>query len=259
MNPWRAVALLLLVAVLAAHAAEKDLGIVLLHGKWDRPPTGVLGLSRQLQDAGYRVVTPTMPWSGLREYDVSYPQALAEIEAAADGLRKEGASHIIVAGLSLGANAALAYAASGRPVDGVVALSPAHNPEGYRFRSRVEPSVTKAREMVAQGRGSEKAWFDDINQGRSKTIRTSAEAYLSYFDPEGAGNMRRSARAIPVPVPIFIGVGTGDESASNVGEAIYRRAPAHEKSRYVSVAADHVGVASVIAPELVAWLRSLGY
>jgi len=88
-----------------ASAAENEVGIVLLHGKWDRPPSKVLDLARQLEAQGYQVLSPTMPWSGTREYDVPYSQAIVEIESAANSLRDKGAKHVVVGGLSFGANA----------------------------------------------------------------------------------------------------------------------------------------------------------
>lgn len=252
-----ALAALCIIATSWTHAAEGDLGIVLLHGKWDRAPTNVLALSRQLEDAGYKVATPLMPWSETRSYDAPYAQALEEVEAAANSLRAKGATRIVIAGLSFGANGAIAYAASGRPVDGVAALSPGHTPERGNFRKALGPSVAKARGMVDSGNGTDKAWFEDRNQGQSKTIRTSAQAYLSYFDPEGIGNMQKSASIISSAVPVFMAVGTADSMAQVAEESIFKRAPKHEKSRYLSVPADHKGLVNVIEPELVLWLESL--
>ena len=103
-----------------AFAADKEIGIVLLHGKWDRQPTKVEGLGRQLEAQGFQVATPTMPWSANREYDVSYPKALNEIAFAVKELRDKGAKHIVIGGLSIGGNAALAYAGSGKPVDALL-------------------------------------------------------------------------------------------------------------------------------------------
>jgi len=253
----RAFATLCLVATSWTYAADGNLGIVLLHGKWDRPPTNVLALSRQLEDAGYKVATPLMPWSDTRGYDATYTQALEEIEAAARSLRSKGATKIVIAGLSFGANGAIAYAASGRQVDGIAALSPGHTPERGNFRKALEPSVAKARTMVDSGTGTDKAWFEDRNQGQSRTIRASAQAYLSYFDPEGMGNMQKSASTIPSTVPVFMAVGTAESMAQVAEESIFKKAPPHEKSRYLNVPADHIGLVNVIKPELVSWLESL--
>lgn len=248
---------LLHLAVGPAHAAEADTGIVLLHGKRDKPPTRVQPLARQLQGAGYRVATPDMPWSGLRDYDAAYPQALAQIEAAAQSLRDQGATRIVIVGQSFGGNGALAYAASGRAVDAIAVLSPGHTPERDAFRQAVAGSVDQARAMQSAGHGTDKAWFDDRNQGKARTVRTTADIYLSYFDPDGLGNMQLTAAKVPAGVPIFMAVGTADEMAGVAEASILRRAPPNDQSAYRSVTANHQGVVKVIGPELIAWLRGL--
>ncbi|WP_374257278.1 alpha/beta fold hydrolase [Aquabacterium sp.] len=240
-------------------AADRDVGIVLMHGKWDRPPTHIMALARQLEAEGFKVVTPTMPWAGTREYDVAYPQALNEIDAAVQGLQAGGAKHVIVAGVSLGANAALAYAASGRPVDAVAALSPGHTPDVGALRTAVEASVQKAREMVVSGSGADRAWFEDRNQGKPKQVRTSAEAYLSYFDPDGMASMTKSCATFPKPIPLFMAVGTEDIIVATAKDKIFMRAPQHALSSFVTISADHIGLSNLIAPQLIAWVRSLGY
>ena len=242
---------------LQASAAAADLGIVMLHGKWDRPPTHVAALAQQLQADGHLVAQPVMPWSALREYDVPYPQALREIEAAAQQLRDQGAKRIVVGGLSFGANAAIAYAASGRPVAAIFALSPGHAPDRGPFRKAVADSVAKAQAMITAGQGQTPASFDDVNQGRSKQVRVTANAYWSYFDPEGLAAMGPQAAAIAPGLPIFMAVGTEDKVSTYAEDGIFKRAPAHSQSLYLSVATDHNGVVTVAAEALRAWLRAL--
>lgn len=242
-----------------AAAAEKDVGIVLLHGKWDRQPTNVLGLARRLEAEGYQVATPTMPWSATREYDVAYPQAIAEIESAAKSLRDKGAKHVVVGGLSFGANGALAYAGSGKPVDAIFLFSPGHTPYAGRMRTAVEGSVVKATEMIKSGAGSDRAWFGDLNQGQSKQVRATAESYFSYFDPEGLAAMPKTAAAIPSAIPIFLALGSADPMSAVAEETIFARSPKHAKSVFTVISADHIGLATVIAPTLIVWLKSLEY
>jgi len=242
-----------------AFAADKEIGIVLLHGKWDRQPTKVEGLGRQLEAQGFQVATPTMPWSANREYDVSYPKALNEIAFAVKELRDKGAKHIVIGGLSIGGNAALAYAGSGKPVDALFVLSPGHTPYQGRMRAAVESGVAKANDMIKSGAGSDRAWFADLNQGQTKQVRVSAESYFSYFDPEGLAAMPKSAAAIPSAVPIFMALGSSDPMSAVAEETIFARSPKHAKSVFTVVSADHIGLAIVIAPTLIAWLRSLEY
>ncbi len=69
--------------------------------------------------------------------------------------------------------------------------------------------------------------------------------------------MQKSASMIPSTVPVFMAVGTADLLAQVAEESIFKMAPPHEKSRYLSVQADHIGLVNAIKPELVSWLESL--
>ncbi len=240
-------------------AAPSDVGIVLLHGKWDKPPTHIAALAHQLESKGYLVATPDMPWSGQRNYDADYPAALAEIEASAKALREKGAKKIIVGGHSFGANAAIAYAASGREVDGILAIAPGHTPELGRFREAVTDSVAKAKQMVAEGRSDERASFDDLNQGRTKTIATTARIYLSYFDPEGMAVMPRSAARIPRPIPFLWVVGSHDPMAARGEAYAFAKAPSHPASRYLEVNSNHFNTPTDAAAQIIDWIGSLNY
>lgn len=171
--------------------------------------------------------------------------------------RAEGSSRVVILGQSMGANAALAHAGSGRRSDGVVALAPGHVPEVEAWRSAMGPSLKRAREMIAAGQGEEKAWFLDINQGQRREVRTTARSYLSYFDPEGLGAMPLSAAAIQPARALFMAVGQSDRMAAFAEQNIFARAPAHAKSRYVSMAGDHMNIVRLIADPLVDWLKQL--
>lgn len=247
---------LVLVLSPAAKAEESDVGIVLMHGKWAGPPAPpIQSLAASLRAKGFKVVTPAMPWGRKRMYDVDYPTALSEIESAAEDLRKKGAKHIIVAGQSFGANASIAYAASGREIDGVMALAPGHMPDIQNFGASVE----KARQMIAKGKAEETASFADNNQGKDMPISTSAEIYLSYFDPNGLGAMPKSASAIPKPVPFLWVVGTDDQIYRRGKDYVFNKVPKHPKNRYVVVNGDHSTTLVVAASQIIDWIMSLHY
>lgn len=237
----------------SALGAPAGTGIVLLHGKQSRP-NDVADIASSLRSAGYAVAVPEMAWSQRREYDVPYPQALEEVAAAAQSL---GAAHLVVGGHSLGANAALAYVASGHAADAVFALSPGHVPEGPGFRRETGEGVRKAREMVARGEGGEKAWFPDANQGRTREVRTTAAAYLSYFDPRGLGSMGQSARSFPKPIPLFMAVGSSEGILPYARDGIFGAAPKTDKSLFVEVPGDHFGAPRNAVPQLLQWLAAV--
>jgi pimeloyl-ACP methyl ester carboxylesterase len=252
------IAVVALVLVLSpdAKSDESDVGIVLMHGKWAGPPAPPIKvLATALRAKDFKVITPVMPWGKKRMYDADYPTALSEIEASVEILRKKGAKRIIVAGHSFGANASIAYAASGREVDGVIAIGPGHCPDLQKF----DASVAKARKMIAKGKAEETASFDDNNQGQNRTISTTAKIYLSFFDPDGLGVMPKSAAAIPKPVPFLWVIGTHDHLYRHGENYVFNKVPKHPRNSYLVVNADHNGTPVVAASKIVEWIMSLKY
>jgi pimeloyl-ACP methyl ester carboxylesterase len=162
----------------------------------------------------------------------------------------------VVAGQSLGANAALGYAASRPRVDGIIALAAAHNPELPVFARRVGSDVRRARALVAAGKGKEKQAFSDLNQGQILEVTATAEVYLSWLDPDGPAVMPRSAASIKTPIPLLFVVGSADRSAP-AKDYIFDKAPAHPRSRFVTVAADHFTLPTAAIEEVVTWLAAL--
>lgn len=251
------VAVLLCLHSFLACAADGRTGVVLMHGKWGTPARHIDGLAGALGAKGFLVATPLMPWGRGRDYDADYPKALEQIAAEARSLRQQGAATIVVAGHSFGANAALAYAASGADLAGIVMLAPGHTPERKIFRERLATSVEKARAMLGSGKADERVSFDDLNQGKMAPIWTTPKIYLSYFDPEGIGAMPKSAAAIKQPTPLLWVVGTRDP-LYGAGEAYaYDKAPAHPKSKFLTVESDHLNTPRDATAAVVSWIESL--
>jgi pimeloyl-ACP methyl ester carboxylesterase len=252
-------ALIAVVCVLASpsvFAVSGDVGVVLLHGKGGVPTGYIRALAWALQDRGHLVATPEMPWSKGRIYDASIEESMAEIDLEVKALRQKGAKLVIVGGQSLGANVAIAYAASRARVDGIVVLAPGHNPELPGFARRIGADLSKARMLIEAGKGKEKSSFSDLNQGQSSQISATPEVYVSWFDPQGLAVMPRSAAAIKSSTPLLFIVGSGDRSAPTQ-DYIFDKAPAHVKSKFVMVNADHLHVPSAAIEDVAAWLVTL--
>ena len=239
-----------------APAADSDVGVVLLHGKGGSPSGYIRELASALRSKGYLVSTPTMPWAQNRIYDASFDEAMREIDREVDALRQKAAKFVVVAGHSLGANAALGYAASRDGASGIIALAPGHTPELQGFTRRLGSDVDRARALVAAGKGRERQRFGDVNQGQGSEVAATAEAYLSWFDPNGPAVMPRSAASFKAPTPLLLVVGSGDRTAMGK-DYIFDRAPPHAKSRFVTVAADHFAAPSAAIEEVAAWLEAL--
>ena len=227
----------------ALTAQAKDLtgwGIVVMHGKGGQPGS-MSAVSSALTAAGASVVTPTMSWSnGYRTYGATLDEVAGHIAS----LRAKGATRIALVGQSLGANVALGYGAQRGGVQAVVAMAPGHFPE--RFASKSAASLARAKQAVAAGRGSEVGSYFDTNQGKEYDVRTTAAAYVSFFDPAGPAVMSRNAANLKVKNLLWI-VGSGDAGANSVAKG----------GKVVHVSGGHFDTPKVSAPEVVSWLQSL--
>ena len=116
--------------------------------------------------------------------------------------------------------------------------------------------MRRARAMVAAGKGKEKQAFSDLNQGQAVEVTATAEVYLSWFAPDGPAVMPRSATSMKTPTPLLFVVGSGDRTAP-AKDYIFDKAPAHAKSKFVIVTADHFTVPKVAIEEVVTWLVAL--
>jgi len=233
---------LLMTAGLAGAMEIKNTGVILIHGK-----AGGQGplqpLAAALKKEGAIVSLPRMSWtSGYRTYD----ETLGEVQAAVQRARAAGASRIVLAGHSLGANIAMGYAARAGGIDAVVALAPGHRPDF--IASQTGDSLQQAKAMIAAGRGSAKASFLDFNQGKTFPVTTSANAYVSFFDPRGSA--ADAASASGVRSSILWVIGDGDRAAMN------DRAPYSGGTRIV-VAAGHRDTPQASVSQVVGWLKGL--
>jgi pimeloyl-ACP methyl ester carboxylesterase len=242
------------VGALFAAEPEGQIGVVLLHGKTGRPEQHIGMLIGPLKHEHYLVEVPEMPWSHRRYLTADYDTALTEIDKAVEKLKSKGATRIIIAGHSMGANAALAYAATRRNVAGVIMLAPGHFPD--LLAARFASDVATAKEMIRSGRGGKSACFHDINQGAMLMPCTKAAVYVSYFDPEGMGAMSKMASQLSSQIPLLYVVGKHDIHFSD-GPSIFDKAPHNPLSRYVVVDAGHLDTPSEAIPEVKSWLHSL--
>lgn len=246
MSKWRiimtAAAWMTILPPLAGAMDLKNTGVILIHGK-----AGGQGplqpLAAALKKEGAIVSLPRMSWtSGYRTYD----ETVGEVQAAVQRAKAAGASRIVLAGHSLGANLAMGYAARVGGVEAVIALAPGHRPDF--IASRTGDSLQQAKAMIAAGQGSAKASFLDFNQGQTFPVTTSANAYVSFFDPSGPA--AAAARASGVRSSILWVIGDSDRAAMN------DRAPYSGGTRIV-VPAGHRDTPQASVSQVVGWLKGL--
>jgi pimeloyl-ACP methyl ester carboxylesterase len=248
----------------AASAAQLEgFGIVYLHGKAGWPGAFNGGILSSLQDEGALVATPEMPWSFHRRYAATYDEAMTEIDAAVAGLKAKGARRIVVIGHSLGANAAIGYAARRAnlaDLAGVVALSPAHLPEIGNMHGFVADAVARAKKLIADGKGDVPQTFPDMAQGIPLIAHATPTVYVSMFDPDGPAVIPKNAAAIgaePHPPPLLWVVGKLDPIDRRGPDYAFDAAAKNPKSKYIEVFAGHLTTPLVARKQVVAWINSL--
>jgi pimeloyl-ACP methyl ester carboxylesterase len=243
-------------ASLAQQGSLAGLGIVLIHGKGGTPTTGIEGLHVALKREGALVEAPEMPWSARRIYDATFDDAMKEIDAAADKLRKAGATKIAVVGHSLGANAAIGYGARRKNLHGVVALAPGHLPEAWALRARTSGAIAQAKKLIAAGKGDVRMSFPDLAQGIPFSVNATPSVYVSMFDPDGPAVMPKNAAAMG-EVPLLWIVGVADPMILHGKDYVYGRGTRHPKSKYVVSASMHLSTPYQSRGEIIAWLKGL--
>jgi pimeloyl-ACP methyl ester carboxylesterase len=250
------VTLLAVIGMAAPVSAQtQTIGVVLMHGNTDSPDGTIALLAAALEGAGYLVDRPEMCWSYRRRRDRSLLDCLAELEAPIARLTGRGARAIVVAGMSVGGLAALAFGARRSGLAGIVALAPNGSPERLvSLFPQIAESVAQARAMVVAGRGDERASFIDMNIRGSFSVNTTAAIYLSFFDPTGPANMLDNTSRLRAPL-LWV-AGTADRSQTAPDYA-FMWAPTNPLNRYVMADADHLGTPTAARDAVLAWLREL--
>lgn len=239
-------------------AADK-IGVVLMHGKTGTASSrGPLGsLISKMKKAGIIVVAPDMPWSRNRYLAKNYSGSMAEIDAAVAKLKRQGATRIVVAGHSMGANAALGYAARREGVVGVVAIAPGHDPAHYGFQKNVNHDYRRAKAMVDKGQGDAYGRFADTNLGKRSTVRMKANIYLDWFDPTGPAAMRANTEKLKPGTALLCVYGKGDRLRLFGRPAAFDAAPPNSKNVYLEVSGGHMQTPGIAADKIVDWIKAL--
>jgi len=250
-----------LCVVLSASAlfASDKIGVILMHGKWStnasKSPIGKLG--NFLEQKGFVVVSKDMPWSRTRKLDKTYEESMLEIHDLVQALKNKGVTKIIVGGHSMGANAALGYAARYEGLSGVLAIAPGHVPEVRGFQNKMDNDWQNAKKMVALGDGEQMTDFKDINQGKQSRKSIKANIYLSWYSPSGAAVMPVNVTNLKSNTPLLWIIGEKDLMNQRGEGYAYSKAPSNEKNAYIVVKGGH-GVTPIKGKsEILKWLKSL--
>jgi pimeloyl-ACP methyl ester carboxylesterase len=237
----------------SASSADR-LGIALLHGK-EGSPASLQPLADSLAAAGFLVDRPEMCWSGRRIYDRPYLDCLAEVDAATARLTSGGATAIVVIGMSLGGQAALAYGARRDGLKGIVAMAPAPPVQFVSQLPNIARSLAEARALIAAGKGDIPTTLSDRNDNKpSFDVRTTPKIYVSFLAPDSPAYM--PANAARLKAPLLLVTGTHDFTQRDIA-SVFARLPSNPLNRLVRVDADHRGTPAAGREAILSWLKAL--
>lgn len=237
--------------------AVQECAVILMHGKWGGPKSPYLKvLADKIADT-CKVELRDMPWSRIRNYDQTYENALRDMEQAVKRYRDGGYKKVFIAGQSFGANAAMAYQAYIGDADGIIALSPGHAPQ-YMYTSGItQQALSDARQAVASGSPGKTINMTDFNQGQRKDFQIRADVLMSYFEPDGLGNMARTAAEFKRPVPFLWVIGTQDILYREGKGYAFDKVPKLPNNKYLVVNATHATAPEVASDQVVEWIKEV--
>jgi pimeloyl-ACP methyl ester carboxylesterase len=119
----------------------------------------------------------------------------------------------------------------------------------------IQAAVARARDLVSKGQGGVRDNWPDLNVGQSFQVVGTAEAYLSFFDPNGLAVMPRTAARLSSPLLLVVG---RSDPLYRLGRGyIFDHVKPSAKSRYLEIDAGHFDTPSKAKDDIVAWLKSL--
>ena len=242
--------------------SSKPLALVFIHGKGSEPDKpDYKSLYSKLNDAGYQVIAPRMPWAG-EHWTGTLSQAMEVIDAAVELAAKSGRK-VVVGGHSYGGMAAILYRPANPPaaIVGRFMLAPAGMIDlAKKSQDAVAPAIAEAKRMIAEGHSQEATRFSVTNVGKGNRVFTDTliatpEVMLSYHDVAVFPSTR--AALAQIHQPVFWAVGEGDPIPYN-RQPLYGFIPAASMNVYRELPGGHVDMLGQAAEPLVDWLGKLG-
>lgn len=241
----------------------QPVALIFMHGKGSRHDArGLVRLAEKIAGEGFRVYLPQMPWNA--EWKGTHQDATAALDALVALAARDG-KKVAVGGQSMGAMFSLVYRPADPPaaVVGKVLTSPGQMldliPPQAPFWNTLKPSLERAKEMEAAGKGKERVRLGATNVHGTKVVDEffdmTPEEFLSFHDRVRFPSVK--AALARTTVPVFWAVGTRDPIPAGKRWA-FDMLPAHPKNIYLDLdGEDHNSAMLAAVDRIVAWLKTL--
>ena len=240
-----------------AYSATIKIGVVLLHGD-SRPNIYIQPLKDKLTTSGMLVLHPELPYSLNRRFDKDVNSAIKQVDDAFAKLKAQGASKLFLVAHSKGGVFATYYASTHK-LDGLVVISPGATVTSRPIIRKLGDSIEKAKEMIASGKGNQESSFSDLEASRGvDSFDTTAEAYYSWFDPNGAMNLDMSVSHLSSNLPILWIVGQNDYPIvrwQNIPR--FKTLPKNSNTEFYEPDATHKTSPRVSEDKIVSWIHKV--
>lgn len=245
------------------YRANQPTALIFMHGKGNRHDArGLVQLAEKIAGEGFRVYLPLMPWN--EDWKGTHQDATAALDALVALAARDG-KKVAVGGQSMGAMFSLVYRPADPPpaVVGRILTSPGQMldliPSSAPFWSSLKPSLERAKQLEAAGKGKQRVRFTATNVYGTKTVEESfdmtPEEFLSFHDPARFPSVRAALRTTKLPV--FWAVGTRDPIPAGKRWA-FDMLSGHPKSAYFDLdGEDHNSAMLAAVDRIVAWLKTL--
>lgn len=236
---------------------SKDIMFILLHGKSGNIDNKYrVKAYEKLFDKDYEVLAVKMPWS--KDWEGTLQDGLDLIETSINFALEKGKKPVLV-GHSLGGNISLIYASKtpNEKLLGVITVAPGHMIHQSRKSQEVsKESLEKAKQMLDQNKGDEKADFKMMNTGKIKDEYLKAKVFNSYYNLEVFPNIMDTLEKVNIPVLWIAG---DDDRLTKVYsmEDKFFLLPDNDFNEYVLTDGNHKSVLKKSTNIMIEWSEKL--
>ncbi len=249
----------------SVHGADgrEPTALIFMHGKGSRHDArGLVRLAEKIANEGFRVYLPSMPWNA--DWKGTHQDATSALDALVALAARDG-KKVVVGGQSMGAMFSLVYRPADPPpaVVGKVLTSPGQMldliPLNAPFWNSIKPSLERAKELEAVGKGKERIRLGATNVHGTKVVDElfdmTPEEFLSFHDLARFPSVRQALLATTLPV--FWAVGTRDP-IPNAKRGSFNMIPANPKNAYFDLEGeDHNSAMLAAVDRMIVWLKAL--